>query len=165
MITVLRLECPCTQVCQGSCYNPKSPHEKDQEACSQFLGRADTSPTSWMERKPINSHWLKHANLMPVLNYLAAKAEGLWCDAKTRHLYFPCLMCWTRKFKMWGYPHLKCFCKNRTDMTKTWGKERPMWVKGHPAIQSLRRAVCESTSPHWNFGLSLQPLSSTPLQP
>ena len=139
------------------------------ERSRSVLGNSLVGPTrlqtSWMERKPINSHWLKHANLMPVLNYLAAKAEGLWCDAKTRHLYFPCLMCWTRKFKMWGYPHLKCFCKNRTDMTKTWGKERPMWVKGHPAIQSLRRAVCESTSPHWNFGLSLQPLSSTPLQP
>jgi hypothetical protein len=51
--------------------------QKVKRRARQFLHRAAESPNQLDDRKTINGHWLKHANLMPVLNYLAEKAEGL----------------------------------------------------------------------------------------
>lgn len=43
----------------------------------KFLQSASKSSNSLDHRRAVNGHWLKHANLMPVLQFLAAKAEGL----------------------------------------------------------------------------------------
>ena len=42
----------------------------------KFLQSASKSSNSLDHRRAVNGHWLKHANLMPVLQFLAAKAEG-----------------------------------------------------------------------------------------
>lgn len=104
---------------------------KVKKRARQFLSRADTCQNQLDERKPINSHWLKHANLMPVLNYLASKAEGLdWCQ--TRHLLS--LLAWY----VWKF-NSRCenihiwhaLLKTAQTWPKLGEKIRPLWIKGH----------------------------------
>ena len=141
---------------------------KVKKRARQFLSRADTCQNQLDERKPINSHWLKHANLMPVLNYLASKAEGLdWCQ--TRHLLSLLALCLEIQVKMWEYPHLTCFAENRTGMTKTGGKNQASVDQRTSGIQALCKAVCQSISFHEAFEWHCNPWIThqrpkTPLQ-
>jgi len=48
--------------------------QKVKKQARKFLRKAGRGLD---DRKSINAHWLKHANIMPVLQYLSAKAEGL----------------------------------------------------------------------------------------
>ena len=83
--------------------------------------------------------------------------------------FFTCLICLEIQFKMWEYPHLTCFAENRTDMTKTGGKNQASVDQRTSGIQALCKAVCQSISFHEAFEWHCNPWIThqrpkTPLQ-
>ena len=144
---------------------------KVKKRARQFLCRAETSQDQLDERKTINSHWLKHANLMPVLNYLATKAEGLdWCQNSAS---FPLILlawnAWQENSRCEDIHIWYALLETAQTWLKPGEKIRLTMCQRTSGIEALFKTVCPSVSPNealiGSTTFELHTTDRTPLQP